>query len=73
MKKQLKKFNELILLKAFNVENFYNITITEYNISFQGKFNRETVVELEKLGYKLETTEQGYLCFESNNISITLT
>lgn len=62
-----------ILLQWFPTA-FYSITISEYGIGLQGKFNPKTVLIAKAYRFRqVEFEDNGYLKMVRGNITITLT
>lgn len=61
------------ILKIFNENDFYVITLYPSEIKLQGNFNSDVVRTARKTKFKETTTEQGYLEFYRGIYNITLT
>ena len=72
MKNNLKRLQ--VLLTLLNIDIFYSIGVSEYNLTLQGFFKSESVKVILKNKFKqLPISEHGYMEFERDDIKITLT
>lgn len=69
-----KNFRKLRLVNKMvvSIQNFYSISISDYDMKFQGKYNPNLVKKLSRI-FIFSTDAAGYLCAEKNNIKIILT
>jgi hypothetical protein len=71
MKKNLRLLN--YLSKKVDLTIFYTISVSEYNISLQGKFNPDALQSLKSKGAKIEIDTNGFVYCHIKNITITFT
>jgi hypothetical protein len=71
MKKNLRLLN--YLSKKVDLTIFYTISVSEYNISLQGKFNPDALQSLKSKGAKIEINTNGFVNCQIKNINITFT
>jgi hypothetical protein len=57
----------------FNLNYFYNVTLTEYKIKLQGALTSDTRKYCESLGFKFELCEADWLKAAKDNVEIILT
>ena len=69
-----KNFRKLRLVNKMvvSVSNFYVVSISDSEITLQGKYNSNLVKKLSSV-FNFNTDAAGYLCAEKNNIKIVLT
>lgn len=73
MEKQLRKLDLLFRLTRLKPEMFYSVTVNECTISLQGLFNSKTVIDIKKIFVEATISDNGFIEFSKNNISIILT
>jgi len=73
MEKQLRKLDLLFRLTRLKPEMFYSVTVSEHTINLQGFFNCKTVVDIKKIFVEATISDNGFIEFSKNNISIILT
>lgn len=73
MEKQLRKLDLLFRLTRLKPEMFYTITVYERTINLQGLFNSKTVIDIKKIFGEATISDNGFIEFSKNNISIILT
>ena len=78
MKKHLEYLQDLFNINGgtFDVDDFYTITFTKYEVSLQGRFDSELVKKYNGL-VTFSVEDSGYLCgkalIDGISIRITLT
>lgn len=72
MEKQLRKLDLLFRLTRLKPEMFYSVTVSERTINLQGFFNYKTVMVIKKYA-EGTISDDGFIEFSKNNISIILT
>ena len=77
MKNHLEYLNHLNSINGLiDVEDFYSITFTKYEISFQGRYNPKTLSKYNGL-FKFDIEPNGYICgsakIDDISIRISLT
>lgn len=73
MEKQLRKLDLLFRLTRLKPEMFYSVTVNEHTINLQGLFNSKTVIDIKKIFVEATISDNGFIEFSKNNISIILT
>lgn len=71
MKENLRRLRLLILI--FPCELFYNISVSEYDIKLQGKISTKIIQKANKLGFKYDTYDDGYICLIRGIYKLILT
>ncbi len=71
MKEQVKYFNRIS--KIINPIDFYNISIWESGINYQGHYKSLKALKYSKLRFTQSVDVNGYITMQRGNISITLT
>ena len=71
MKNNLRLLN--FLSKKLDLTIFYTISVSEYAINFQGKFNPTALQSLKAKGAKIDIDTNGFVNCTIGNINITFT
>ncbi len=72
------KLNHIKHIETFgiNVDDFYSISFSQYEIKLQGKYNNQLVVDLSEF-FDFSVSEQGYVIsqdiLDGQEVSIVLT
>lgn len=70
MKRNLHKLNRLVSLGIIDIEDFYLISVTKYNILLQGKYNPNII---QKYAIDFNVNDIGFVVGRKRNIEIILT
>jgi len=62
----------LIDRMVVSIDNFYSITISEYDIKLQGGYDSKITLKLNKL-FHFTIDSNGYMSGTKGNVNITLT
>lgn len=73
MKRNIQKFNRLIRNGFINPDDFYAISISEYDISLQGYYKQATLLKYDKQLFKFGVSQVGYFEACRGNVKIILT
>ena len=74
MKNNKRKLELLISLGIINIEDFYSISFTGYDLVIQGNYNAKLIEKLKASGFSFYLeTNNNYVNAIRNNIKITLT
>lgn len=71
MKKNIDKLNKLIVIGAIDLNDFYNVTVTKYDISLQGHFSGDRMKRYAKFDFKPDGN--GYMVGHRNNVQMAFT
>lgn len=66
-------YRKLAVLLAWFPDAFYSISISEYGISMQGKYNPVTVIKAGQMRFALKADSNGYIELVREDIEIILT
>lgn len=61
------------LMELFGEKAFYSISVSEYNVTAQGKFNPSIVQRCKEDGYTCGFSDNGFINMAKDNILIILT
>jgi len=67
----LRRVNKLA--EILDLEKFYSISFTEYEISLQGFYDNRIVRELQANKFKAKVSEMGYTQLKRGALTITFT
>lgn len=70
MKAAFNKLNDLVRDGAIDVNDFYNITFTESDFSFQGYPNAAILKKYVAKGYVFSVNVEGHIVAEQNDIRL---
>ncbi|HEY5588571.1 MAG TPA: hypothetical protein VIK86_06415 [Candidatus Paceibacterota bacterium] len=70
MKTNIRKLS--LILKVFNEDDFYVITVYEHEIILQGYFKQAILAKLKKLKFKITVSNEGWIDAKRGNIGIVL-
>jgi hypothetical protein len=72
MNKNITQQLEAIKQIDLNLDLFYNIQFTKYNVTLQGTYLFETRIHCECLGFEFELTPHNWIKAKKDNVIITL-
>ena len=71
MKNNLRLLN--FFSKKFDLTVFYTISVSDYGITLQGKYNPTVMAYLTKNKAQMHMPDNGFIVFNLRNIEITFT
>lgn len=72
MKRQIRKLNLLIRFGIIDPDDFYVITVYDYCINLQGKYNSDILSRMNKWEFSIDDVTK-YIKAKRKGITITLT